>query len=54
MAILEQVLNLPLTSAAPERDLLDWLSKPHADSDLLRACKAVLEHAGAPPNAPRT
>ncbi len=28
-------------------DLLDWLSKPHADPDLVKACKEVLEHLGS-------
>jgi len=46
-AILERVRNLRHESADPERDLLDWLSRPHADPDVLRACKLTLEQLGA-------
>jgi hypothetical protein len=48
-AILAQARDLALSSADPERDLLDYLSKPHADADLTKACKEVLEHIGTPP-----
>jgi len=42
-AIMIQVRELRLSSADPERALLDWLSKPHAEPGLLRACKTVFE-----------
>jgi len=46
-----RAIDLKLSSADPERDLLDYLSRPHADHDLVRACKEVLEHLGAEPDA---
>jgi hypothetical protein len=46
MAILEQVRNLPLASAAPERDLLDRLSRPHAEPEVTKACALMLEQLG--------
>jgi len=34
------------TRADTERDVLDFLSKPHSNPDLVRACKEVLEYIG--------
>jgi hypothetical protein len=45
-AILALARELPISSADPERDLLDWLSKAHSDPDLVKACKEVLENIG--------
>ena len=47
MAILEQVRNLPTESPDPERVLLDFMSKPHADPDTAKACKTTLENIGS-------
>jgi hypothetical protein len=44
-AILAKLRELPTSSADPERDLLDWLSGPHAETNVDRACKQVLEQA---------
>ena len=52
MAILDRVRNLPLESADPERDLLDWLGKPHSEPDVAKACQLVLEQLGGVPNSP--
>jgi hypothetical protein len=49
LGILNRVHDLLLSSADPERDLLDFLSKPHRDPDLVRACKEVFEHLGSAP-----
>lgn len=42
-AILIQCRELRQASADPERDLLDWLSRTHPESNVTRACKQVLE-----------
>jgi len=42
-AIMIQTREFQLSSADPDRDLLDWLSKPHSDANLVKACKEVLE-----------
>lgn len=47
--ILIQCRELTLSSADPERALLDWLSAPHA-AELERACKRVLEEIGSAAN----
>ena len=44
LTILRQVVELRLASSNLERDLLDFLSKPHLDPALVKACKEVLEH----------
>jgi hypothetical protein len=49
MAILSQASDLRLYRADPERELLDWMSKPKTDLDLARACKEVCEHIGTVP-----
>jgi hypothetical protein len=46
-----QANDLRLSSADPERDLLDWLSKPHSNPDLVKANKEVLEQIGDAPGS---
>lgn len=46
LAIINQARELKLRALNPERDLLDWLSKPHASTDLARACELMLERLG--------
>jgi hypothetical protein len=46
-AILALARDLPTSSADPERDMLDYLSKPHTNPDLARACKEVLGQLGS-------
>ncbi len=41
--------DLQLAARDPGRDLLDFLSKPHSDPDLVKTCKEVLECIGAAP-----
>jgi hypothetical protein len=48
-AILALARDLPTASADPERDMLDYLSAPHSNADLARACKEVLERVGDAP-----
>jgi hypothetical protein len=48
-AILALARYLPLSSADPEREMLDYLSKPHTNADLARACKEVLGNIGTTP-----
>ncbi len=46
MAIINTAHDLRLSALDPERDMLDFLSKPHSDLELVKACKEVLEHIG--------
>ena len=45
-AIINQITELRLSSEHPADDLLDWMSQPHTDADLTRACKLVFEMLG--------
>jgi hypothetical protein len=47
LAILNRASDLRLFRVDPERDLLEWLSKPHTDPDLAKAGKEVHEHVGS-------
>jgi hypothetical protein len=47
--IMDHAHTMRLNNHDPERDLLNWLSKPHTDPDLTKACKEVLEIIGAAP-----
>jgi hypothetical protein len=49
--IMDHVHTMRLNNHDPERDLLNWLSKPHTDPDLTKACKEVLQHIGAAPGS---
>ena len=46
MAILNQVREFQLSSPDPERDLLDFLSKPQSNSDQTKATKEAHEYVG--------
>lgn len=46
LAIMNRIKDLQWSNPDHERDLLDFLSKPHADPDLAKACTEVLEHIG--------
>jgi len=47
LIIMNQITGLRLSSERPAEDLLDWMSKPHADADLVRACQTVFEMLGS-------
>jgi hypothetical protein len=47
LAILNRAREFRHSSADPERDLLDWLSKPHSEANLDKACKEVRERCEA-------
>ena len=46
LKIMNQCTDLLLASERPGAELLDWLSQPHADADLRRACALVFEMLG--------
>ena len=46
LAIINRANDVTL-STGQAGDLLDFLSKPQKDPDLVKACKEVLEHIGA-------
>jgi hypothetical protein len=50
LAIINRANDVMLSTGIPG-DLLDFLSKPHTDPDLVRASKEVLEHIGTAPES---
>ena len=46
-AIMIQTREYRLSSEQPAEDMLDWLSRPHADPATVKACKQVLEYLGS-------
>lgn len=47
LAIISQANELHWSSEHEGRDLLNWLSQPHGDADLLNACNVVIEQLGS-------